>query len=168
MKQLKILILLIFIPLLLNAPEFDYKQDIKFYTYFDYYKNRKAEMKTLEFSRALLVEYLQLKNIPNRNIILAQAILETGNFTSDIYIYNNNLFGMKLARIRPTTAIKSSRNHAVYRHWMCSVDDYSLWYTYMTRNKSYQNYHDFLADIGYAEDKYYISKLNIIHNNFLE
>jgi hypothetical protein len=61
---------------------------------------------------------------------LAQAKWESTHFTSEIFYDNNNLFGMKLAKIRPTTAIgkhKLHGNHAAYNNWQDSVKDYKLW-----------------------------------------
>jgi len=45
-------------------------------------------------------------------LITAQAGFETGNFTSVIFKENNNLFGMKLPKVRKTTAIGENRGHA--------------------------------------------------------
>jgi hypothetical protein len=64
------------------------------------------------------------------DIVLAQAKWESTHFTSEIFYDNNNLFGMKLAKIRPTTAIgkhKLHGNHAAYNNWQDSVKDYKLW-----------------------------------------
>lgn len=60
-------------------------------------------------------------------MIFAQAAHETGNFTSDIFKENNNLFGMKLARVRKTTAIGENRGHAVYKSIEDSIADYWLY-----------------------------------------
>jgi uncharacterized FlgJ-related protein len=60
-------------------------------------------------------------------MIFAQAAHETGNFTSDIFKENNNLFGMKLARVRKTTAIGENRGHAVYKSVEDCIADYWLY-----------------------------------------
>lgn len=60
-------------------------------------------------------------------MIFAQAAHETGNFTSDIFKENNNLFGMKMPRVRKTTAIGENRGHAVYKSVEDSVKDYWLY-----------------------------------------
>ena len=60
-------------------------------------------------------------------MIFAQAAHETGNFTSDIFKENNNLFGMKLARVRKTTAIGENRGHAVYASIEDCIKDYWLY-----------------------------------------
>jgi hypothetical protein len=62
--------------------------------------------------------------------VLSQAILETGNFTSDIFKENHNLFGMKVAGSRPTSAIGTNRGHAQYKNWKESVIDYALFQSF--------------------------------------
>lgn len=60
-------------------------------------------------------------------IILAQAKHETGNFASDIFWENNNAFGLKQPRKRPTTCIGTNRGHGVYKSLHDNVVDYVLW-----------------------------------------
>lgn len=80
-----------------------------------------------------LIIYIERLGIKHPDIVYAQAILETGEFTSPIFKENNNLFGMKYVKDfksrypRPTTAIGSQFGHAVYNNWRLSVDDYQLW-----------------------------------------
>lgn len=59
--------------------------------------------------------------------ILAQAQHESGNFCSNIFIENNNCFGMKRPKIRPTLSTGSNRGHAVYNSVEDCVYDYLLW-----------------------------------------
>ena len=155
-------IILLFLMITINLMAPEYSREIKFQTYFDYYKIRKVELASSEFSMEKLEEYLLLRNASNRRIIFFQAVLETGSFTSVIFEENNNLFGMKLPRVRQTTAIDENRGHAVYNNWVDSVDDYILWYNYVTRNRDYKDYLQFLVYIGYAEDPYYLKKLLIL------
>ena len=60
-------------------------------------------------------------------MITAQAGFETGNFTSAIFRENNNLFGMKLPKVRKTTAIGENRGHAVYKSLDDCIKDYWLY-----------------------------------------
>ena len=53
------------------------------------------ERNIVEFSEENLKEYICLKKIKHPEIVYAQALIETGGFTSTIYKQNNNLFGMK-------------------------------------------------------------------------
>lgn len=142
-------------------------KNIRMITYYDMIKERKEYIKTQDFDYGLFVEYLELINVRNRNIVISQSILESNWFSSDIFLKNNNLFGMKQARVRETTAIGTNRNHAKYEHWTHSVEDYKLWYDYVTRKREYVNYFCFLTAMGYAEDPYYIPKLKQIKNELI-
>lgn len=97
--------------------------------------------------------------VAHPDIAIAQARLETGNFTSKVFKENNNLFGMKLAKSRPTTAITDRNNHASYKDWVQSVLDYKLWQdNVVKKHRSRRAYLKYLAE-NYAEDKQYINKL---------
>lgn len=63
--------------------------------------------------------------------VFCQAAFETGNFSSVIFREQNNLFGMKLARIRPTTATGEQRGHATFKSIADSVKDYAIYYRYV-------------------------------------
>lgn len=141
------------------VPELKQITEVNDFSYYDYYVNRIAQFKESEFTAENLREYLEFRKVRNKEIVYAQAVLETGGFISIIFQENNNLFGMKYPLIRPTTAQYVNRGHAAYDHWTDSVDDYILWYQFMTRNKQYDNYLTFLYSLGYAEDPYYINKL---------
>lgn len=113
----------------------------------------------LPFSEANLISLMNSIGIAHADIVLAQAKLETGNFTSKVFIENNNLFGMRLAKQRETTAIGEQYNHAMYGGWKQSVMDYKLWQDrYAHRCKSKKAYLRYLSK-NYAEDKQYINKL---------
>jgi len=62
-------------------------------------------------------------------MITAQAAHESGNFTSPIFIHNNNPFGMRLAQTRMTTAIGEYKGYAVYSDLDNAAKDYWLYYT---------------------------------------
>lgn len=61
-----------------------------------------------------------------RSVLIAQSRLETGNWKSDVWRINNNGWGMRLAKVRPTTAVGERAGHAVYRSVLDSVADYWL------------------------------------------
>lgn len=115
-------------------------------------------LKSLPFSEDRLLLYLSQYSIPYKDVIIAQTRLETGNYTSWLFVNSNNLFGMRHPVIRKTTSLGSKYNHAYYSHWTKSVDDYILWYEY-NMNKLDSCYYTFLKKVGYAEDKKYINKL---------
>ena len=110
------------------------------------------------FSQEALVEYVYSLNVRFPHIILAQAHLESGKFTSGIFVNNNNLFGMRQARLRPTTNKGSRNGFAKYDHWRDSVMDYILYYAvYMHKFKTEEAYYAYL-DGSYADNPHY-SKL---------
>ena len=110
------------------------------------------------FSQEALVKYVYSLNVRFPHIILAQAHLESGKFTSGIFVKNNNLFGMRQARLRPTTNKGSRNGFAKYDHWRDSVMDYILYYAvYMHKFKTEEAYYAYL-DRSYANNPNY-SKL---------
>lgn len=112
------------------------------------------------FDEELLIDYINELNIPFPDIVFAQAKLESNNFKSKIFKENNNLFGMKKASIRSTTASGEQYNHAVYESWKESVLDYALWSCkYLSHVKTKEQYLDYLAN-NYAEDSLYVKKLH--------
>lgn len=128
----------------------------------------KEYQKTSEFSKQKLKEYLGELNVKYPEIVLAQAEIETGHFKSDIFKENHNLFGMKEAKLRPTTAIGTNNNHAFYKNWRESVQDYALYQaTHLKEINSKEEYLDYLKQ-NYAEDSSYVVKIvKILKNNKL-
>jgi flagellum-specific peptidoglycan hydrolase FlgJ len=109
-------------------------------------------------------EELLRHNVKFPDIVLAQAILESGNFTSRVTKHNNNLFGMRMPKVRQTTAVGQRYGYARYYNWKDSVKDYKLWqeallkrYPNMTRGQ----YKTYINRI-YSTGKNYISKINLI------
>lgn len=103
-----------------------------------------------------ILEYMDMLGVEHSEIVLKQCLLETGNLTSDIFKDNHNLFGMKEAHQRTTTALGTNRNHAYYTNWKSSVIDYCLW-----QRKYFKggDYYEFLESYGYATSINYIKKL---------
>lgn len=96
-------------------------------------------------------EALQYYKIEHPTIVKAQAILETGNFTSNLCIKNNNLFGLYDSK---------NKRYYSYNHWWESIEAYKKLIQRKYNNSKY--YYMFLEDIKYAKDKDYISKLKEI------
>ena len=97
------------------------------------------------------------------HIVMAQAILETGNFRSPVFEENHNLFGMKEATSRLNLAKGTENNHASYANWEDSVLDYALWSsTYANKAQTEDEYFQILNSLGYAEDNSYELKLKEI------
>ena len=117
-----------------------------------------------QFSQEALVEELKKLNVRFPHIVLAQAILETGYYESIIYQENHNLFGMKQARARATTAKGTQLGHAYYDHWKESVTDYALYQAaYLNKLRTEKKYLNYL-DKNYAEasnyDKHLVDIIN--------
>lgn len=100
--------------------------------------------------------YMSIIDIREPEIIMAQIRHETGNLTSRFCKEQNNLFGMRLARSRETTAIGEGNHMAKYRTWQESLKDYKIW-----QDKFYKggDYYQFLSRHGYATDPFYLWKL---------
>lgn len=101
-----------------------------------------------------LMEALEHYRVHHPEIVYAQAVLETGNFKSDLCINGNNLFGLYNSH---------DNKYYTYTHWSESVRDYVNFVQY--KYKPPNNYYKFLLDIGYAKDPNYISKLKNIVND---
>lgn len=115
-----------------------------------------------KFTQELLVKELKKLNVRFPHIVLAQSILETGYWESRIYQENNNLFGMKQARARATTAKGTQLGHAFYDDWKESVTDYALYQAaYLNKIRKENQYLRYL-DKNYAEAKDYDKKLEAI------
>lgn len=106
---------------------------------------------------------LEIAGVMSADVVFAQARLETGNFTSELCRTHNNLFGMRQARRRETTALGATpNNYAAYNSWFDSVKDVSLFQEwYKERGRDLTDYFSFLALIGYAEDPNYLNKLQV-------
>ena len=115
-----------------------------------------------------VANYIFELRIKYPHICLAQAILESGRFDSEIAKENYNLFGMKLAMQRPTTAKGLKRGHAYYDSWKMSVVDYALLQaSYYKSAKCEEDYYKLLSR-SYAEDGAYISKIKKLANSLKE
>ena len=117
-----------------------------------------------EFTKEKLKAYIIELNIKYPHIVLAQAQIESGNYKSQIFKENHNLFGMKVATKRPTTNKGQENNHAYYNNWKESVIDYAFYSAqYLSDIKSEKEYLEYLRQ-NYAEDPNYVDKiLNIIN-----
>ena len=115
-----------------------------------------------EFSETKLTEKIRQLNFRYPHIILAQAKLESGHFKSTIFLENNNMFGMKEAKLRSNLAKGTNRGHAYYDSWQDCVLDYALYYsTYLYKLKTEGEYFEYLRQ-NYAEDPTYVQRLKQI------
>jgi len=170
MKKMIIIIFIILLSFRLYAPEYTIKKST-----IEYLKEATISiltdmalsyLKTQHFTHQNLENYLWLKKVGYRDIIIKQAKLETAYYTSNVFKTANNLFGMHLPYKRKTTAIgyiiaDNGAKVAKYSHWTQSVDDYILWKEY---NKKHITgcYYAFLNKVGYAETNNYTKILKQI------
>lgn len=115
-----------------------------------------------EFTEEKFIEEIKRMNFKYPHIVLAQSKIETGNFTSRIFIENNNLFGMKQARVRANLATGTQHNHATYNNWKESLYDYGLYYSsYLRKINSEEKYFEYINQL-YAEDPNYDTKVRAL------
>jgi uncharacterized FlgJ-related protein len=114
---------------------------------------------SLTFSEEKLISLMNELNIKFPHIVLAQAKVESGNYTSKIFRENHNLFGMKEARVRIHTAQGTQFNHAYYNTWRESVYDYAFYQCrYLSNINTEDEYLSYLGQ-SYAEATNYVSIL---------
>lgn len=92
-----------------------------------------------------LMEALEYYGIHHKEIVYAQAILETGNFKSRL-CRRGNLFGLR-----------GKRGYYTYNHWTESVIAYKE--KIQSRYKDGEDYYKFLNRIHYATNPDYVRVL---------
>lgn len=116
------------------------KKDSLDTVYIRLYKPSKAKL-----NDSTLMAELVNNDIQHPEIVLAQAKLETGNYTSKVCKTCNNLFGLR-----------RGNRYRKYAHWSESVAAYKN--LIQCRYKG-GDYFKFLETIGYASDPIYTDKL---------
>jgi uncharacterized FlgJ-related protein len=115
------------------------------------------------FSEEEFIMMVNGLNLLFPEVVIAQSMVETGNYTSDIFLTAGNLFGMKAARVRPYTHYGEYKGHADYLgNWKLSVIDYALWQAREVSKSNVKTTEDYLTLLklkGYAEDEIYIEKI---------
>jgi len=112
-----------------------------------------------KFSSDTLIYMLKELNVKFPHIVLAQSIVETGHWTSKIFLENHNLFGMKEAYVRVHTAKGTQYGHAYYENWEESVYDYAFYQCrYLGAIRTEDEYFNYLSN-SYAEAPNYIKIL---------
>lgn len=103
------------------------------------------------FTKEKLIDEITRMNFKFPHIVLSQAEIESGHFKSTIFKENNNMFGMKEARVRANLARGTRRNHAFYDTWKESLYDYGLYYSrYLSSLKTEEEYYHYINEV-YAE-----------------
>lgn len=112
-----------------------------------------------DFSEESFIEMLQELNVKYPYIVLAQARIESGRYSSRIFKENHNLFGMKQANRRINTAEGTQYGHAFYQTWRESVYDYAFYQSRYLSSATTEEEYYYIIGKSYAEDPKYISKL---------
>lgn len=95
-----------------------------------------------------LEEALSYYGLEHKDIVYAQAVLETGHFKSNVCLNYNNLFGLYDSK---------SKDYYKFNHWKDCIIAYKEMIQY--KYKDGDDYLNFLKKIGYAKDSEYICKL---------
>lgn len=99
---------------------------------------------------ANLARSLDRHRVKYPHIVIAQALLETGYFTSRVCLEHNNLFGLRCP---------SDGSYYHFNSWEESVRAYRDYVQYKYKGG---DYYRFLQRIGYAEDVEYVRKVRAI------
>lgn len=120
----------------------------------------------LEFNRQNVYDYIVSCGIKHPDIAYRQALMESG-FSSNLLKKANNLFGMRVAHSRPTTAKGEYNGFAKYDSWMESVQDYALYQAaYMRKARTREQYFNALDD-SYCVGHGYSTKLRSLSDEVL-
>jgi len=106
-------------------------------------------------------------------MITAQAMHETGIFTSRLYREQNNLFGMRHPTIRETLSVEERNQFATFANLEDSVRDLLLYFKEFsigTRFKDVNEYVKTLKSKGYFTDNYinYFNPVRTYYNQLKE
>lgn len=106
------------------------------------------------FTKQALVDEIKCHKFKYPDIVLAQAVLESGHFKSAVFKANNNLFGMKQPKKRYNLCNGTNLNHALYDNWKLCVEDRMIYEALYLNDMSRIQYKKFL-DKTYAKGKNY-------------
>lgn len=104
-----------------------------------------------ELSDSTLYLALKYYNIKHPKIVLAQAKLESGNYTSAHCIRKNNFLGLYNSK---------KKEYYSFKHWTDCIEGYKNMIEHKHRDG--EDYYAFLIRIGYASDPIYITKVKQI------
>ncbi|NCD06251.1 MAG: hypothetical protein EOL97_09035 [Spirochaetia bacterium] len=112
-----------------------------------------------------LIIFLDNLNVRFPEIVYAQCMLETGGLSSYLCHNNNNLFGMTSIGDRINRANGSKEGFAYFNKWQHSVVDYAIYQALYLNKKDKDEYYVYLTTY-YAEDPNYISKLQVLEQEY--
>ena len=98
-------------------------------------------------------------NLKHMDVVIRLAVIETDDFSSELFMSTNNLFGMKKSKKRPRYCLGyNQQGYAIYYDWHDSVIDYALHQAYFCSGMTEEEYIDYIIR-SYVEDKDYKGKL---------
>lgn len=148
--------------LVITGSKINERVQIEFNVPKDFYSEWLVDSIENPVSDKILYDYLINMRAPHPKIIVAQAVLESNNFTSDLYKRQRNFIGMKYSLKRVTTANGTKGEYKRYDSWEQCVTDYLFWVFSNNADKlSQDEYFRYLGKV-YAEDPNYIDKLKTI------
>ena len=114
-----------------------------------------------DFTKEKFLKEIEKYSFKYPDIIVAQAMLESSHFKSPVFIENNNMFGMREAKVRISTSKGSNLNHAYYDTWKDCIADRALYEAQYLSKLSREEYLIYLDKV-YAEGKGYSRLINKI------
>lgn len=111
-------------------------------------------LQSKELNDSILYLALIHYDVKNPKTVLAQAKLESGNYTSYHCRVRNNFLGLYNSR---------KKEYFRFDHWTDCIKGYKNMVEYKLRDG--EDYYDFLLRIGYAEDPLYLNKIKRIEEN---
>lgn len=125
------------------------------------------------FSEEDLIKEIKRLPFKYKDIVLAQAMIESGHYKSPLFKEAHNLFGLREARSRATTAKGTILNHAEYDNWKESLLDrliYEVKYLDKLNREQYLKYLDksYAQAGGYDRSLEQITKTNKLKEKFDE
>ena len=111
-------------------------------------------LKAKELNDSILYLALVHYNVKHPKIVLAQAKLESGNFTSSHYKKRNNFLGLYDSK---------RKEYYKFNHWTDCIQGYKDMIEYKLRDN--ENYYNFLRRIKYATSENYIRQIKQIEKS---
>lgn len=90
------------------------------------------------------------------SIVTAQAILESGNFNSELFRKYNNPFGLYNSK---------KKEYFKFKHWTDAILAYQAMIEYKFKGRTRKDYYKFLERLPYATSSKYIDKVKAIESN---
>ena len=111
-------------------------------------------LKAKELNDSILYLALVHYNVKHPKIVLAQAKLESGNFTSNHYKKRNNFLGLYDSK---------RKEYYKFNHWTDCIQGCKDMVEYKLRDN--ENYYNFLRRIKYATSENYIRQIKQIEKS---